>query len=180
MGRAVVWALAVTVVLAGRLAAGAAGRTTISRQAIEEAVLRAVPGVPPGTLELRGEAMATEARPQLKVDEVKFDASRQWLQARVRCRTNEICMPFYVTTTMRPEKGALTPRESALPKEPPVRLVRAGKEAMLVAASDRVRLTMPVRCLEDGEMGQRVRVRSVAGTVFAAEVVGPGQLRAEY
>lgn len=162
-----------------------AERVPIPRRLIDEAVERAAPGWNVTTLELPAPTSASEEQPQLMVDQVKVDASRNWLQARVHCRTTEICLPFYVRAALSPAT------ERALPVEGPVRaagmvaaghapwLVRVGKPATLVASGERVRLTMPVECLENGAQGERVRVRSATGAIYEADVVGAGRVSGE-
>ncbi len=170
----------VLMLLAFGAADASAERMPIPRALIEAAVARVVPGVRAQAVEVLAQASATEASPRLTVDQVKFDTSRGWMQARVRCERSEVCVPFYVAAEMpRGEVAAPVPARAGR-VTPVMWLVRAGKPAMLVATGERMRLTMPVRCLENGAQGERVHVRGAGGAVYAAEVVGPGELRAEW
>jgi len=59
----------------------------------------------------------------------------------------------------------------------PALMVNEGKPAVLVMEGPAFRMTMPVVALENGALGQQIRVRNPdSRRIITAEVVGPGQL----
>lgn len=172
-------AMGVVLLMAVMVAGARAERVPIPRSLIEAAVARAVAGVNVAAIEVPAQPVAGRADPRLTVELVRVDASRRWIEARLRCEPKPVCVPFYVTAEMGPARTAVPLMVSVPPVRPPQWLVRAGGNATLVVANDRTRLTMPVKCRENGARGQRVRVEAPGGVSYEAEVTGPGQLRAE-
>jgi hypothetical protein len=112
---------------------------------------------------------------------------RRW-EYRLRCARAEDCVPFLVWTgeswsgngkTSMAVAGLAPPKLQA-GGGIPIRLVKRGQSATLTWDQGGIRIVLPVTCLDEGGLGQSVRVQLPnAGRTLRAEVVGEGTLRAQ-
>jgi hypothetical protein len=108
---------------------------------------------------------------------------------RLRCYDHRECLPFYVLLRIPEAKpvdhgAGNTMLQPASHKRPLLentsspRVVRGGDTAILVLESAASRIRLPVICLENGVLGQKIRVASKDHQrFFAGEVVGAGILK---
>ncbi len=87
-----------------------------------------------------------------------------------------MCATSAVTIAGRLVPAAITTPGGSRPK--PIPVVRAGERATAVFLADRLRMTASVTCLERGNEGEIIRVRSQDGHVFRARISGPALLEA--
>jgi hypothetical protein len=104
------------------------------------------------------------------------DTEAGTVKAKLRCQTNTECLPFYVLVHgVDKVKKTITVAagESMLPN-----VIRGGDRATLILESSNSRMSLPVICLQNGVLGQRVRATSLdRKRVFDAEVVSAGMLK---
>ena len=85
-------------------------------------------------------------------------------KVRLRCEHPNSCLPFYVLCigdTGDASGRPIQPTRTTQPvQQPENMLVRSGKTAILVLEGDYIRMTLPVMCLQNGGLGQQVRVIS--------------------
>ena len=94
---------------------------------------------------------------------------------RVRCSDPRTGLPFLVATHSDSENRQLKPMRIAKDAA----MVRAGQKAIVEVSEGPVAASRLVICLEDGHLGQDIRVSEPGHAgVFRARVVGAGQLRA--
>ena len=107
--------------------------------------------------------------------------SQHTMKARLVCHDRSECLPFYVavqvdTPNVRegwPKVLALQPQAK---RPPPV--VRVGAEATLLLSGDKLQITIPVICLENGEIGRNIRVTTRdRKQIYKAEVVSASLLK---
>jgi hypothetical protein len=112
---------------------------------------------------------------------------RRW-EYRLRCARAEDCVPFLVWRDeglsgdgkKSTAVAGLAPQKLQAGGSVTVRLVKRGQSATLTWDQGGIRIVLPVTCLDEGELGQFVRVRlPSAGRTLRAEVVGEGTLRAQ-
>lgn len=122
---------------------------------------------------------ATQANPKLAVTKIEsLDANTT--KVRLQCEHTDVCLPFYVLVHW-PEADKAKEALSANAAHTHILLeplmVRNGKDATLIFEGQTMRMTMPVRCLQNGVRGQHIRVISKdRKKVFLARVTGPGTL----
>ncbi len=125
---------------------------------------------------------------RVEIDRVGWNYAAERLQFRVRCSRRE-CLPFLVHAKVD-RKHALHIRElvnssgSIAPRQRPMlpaklfagpTLVNAGSAAKLLLEGERLRITVPVICLERGRRGQTIRAKAVEGhRLFHVRVVDRG------
>ena len=120
----------------------------------------------------------TSAEPNPKLTATKVEAlDANTTKVRVQCERTNVCLPFYVLVhwpegTKQDSKNVTQPHILLEPL-----MVRNGKDATLIFEGQNMRMNMPVRCLQNGVRGQRIRVISKdSKKVFLARVTGPGTL----
>jgi len=141
------------------------------------------------------QVVATQGNPELMAVRADLWGSSQAM-VLMRCRNNAQCIPFYVALRW-PDAAAAAEavRNSNLPSaitgtvinsrpavqaphpaEPAV--VRRGEAATLVIEGERLRMELPVICMQDGSVGARIRVMSADRKKnYVAEVVSPKLLK---
>jgi len=141
------------------------------------------------------QAVATQENPELMAVRADLWGNSQAM-VLMRCRNSGQCIPFYVSLRW-PDAAAASQalRNSNLPSgiagtamnsrpvvhashpaEPAV--VRRGEAATLVIQGERLRLELPVICLQDGGVGARIRVMSADRKKnYVAEVVSTKLLK---
>lgn len=139
--------------------------------------------------------MAADPGPELEVQGMEWDLGHHGLQVRLGCVRKALCSSFLVRVPIvhallegklhrpflvpaRPHPA--TARTATKHPAGPV-LTQAGKLATLVLEGEGVRIKLKVVCLGQGRLSQQVRVRDTASrTVYVAEIMGPGLLRANF
>jgi len=122
---------------------------------------------------------ATQANPKLTASKIEsLDANTT--KVRLQCERTDVCLPFYVLIHW-PNLDKAKPVLSGTSAQPRIVLeplmVRNGKDATLIFEGQNMRMTMPVRCLQNGVRGQHIRVISKdRKKVFLVRVTGPGTL----
>ncbi len=182
-------------------AAPAASPTLVTRQEVWQAVVAALherglaePQLPRiEDLDLPVALPALAGR-KLRVASECWDEGPARTQFRLECGDPGQCLPFLVYVHVHNEDKGKTdvgaqaapcrlasrsrPAMEAPPKPLAKPTVRAGDRAIAVFASDRLRITASVTCLERGREGEIIRVRGEEGQVFRARISGPALLEA--
>lgn len=139
-------------------------------------------------LQWSGEVTSSEENPALQMESLHMDSRRQALEVRLRCVKPTACGSFLAYLRVRQPGLADWNQESAARRSGVANqpasgevLAQAGKRATLILASDAMRISVPVICLERGVLGQRVRVLDTANhRVLTAEVQGDGILQTRF
>jgi flagella basal body P-ring formation protein FlgA len=158
-------------------ALAAAPQYHLTAEQVAAAVRGAGVQVTPEKVSLLADVTATVPQPLLKVKSIEPAGSDRAV-ARVECADSSQCLPFFVAlhvgagtlgSTVLP--GAQTSRSS-------VTLVRPGERAVLLLEGPHVQITLPVICLENGALGQTIRLSSPDRRLFyTAQVASGGLLR---
>jgi hypothetical protein len=163
------------------------GATKSCAEIAEVVALTLAPGAGSGALD----CAAAHGIPQASSLEVlRTDWNvrlRRW-EYRLRCVRAEDCVPFLVWSgDGRSGDGKTSTTVAGL--APPTlqaggsiaaRLVKRGQTATLTWDQGGIRIVLPVTCLDEGGLGQFVRVQLPnAGRTLRAEVVGEATLRAQ-
>jgi len=163
------------------------GRFPISPDQVAEAIVAA--GVPVGAAQVRflSEVSALGQDADVRVMNIARWLGNEW-KVELRCQDHRACLPFYVL--IQPESAAAFDAMSALARRgtamrrdvsrlaTPQILMRNGDRATLLFEKPTVRITMPVICLQNGNLGQTIRVESTDHTqFFKAEIVKSGLLK---
>jgi len=160
-------------------------RTPISRERILSALDASGIHITPDQMEQLSSVTAAEPKSRLKVVSVEvLDGESD--KVRLQCEQPNTCLPFYVLLHWgRPGVGQSTlpgrqnARQDGRTTQPTLQpkdiLVRSGKAAVLVFEADFLRMTLPVMCLQNGGLGQQVRVlNKETKRTYLARVTGQG------
>jgi len=147
-------------------AVAASGHVTISAEQVAAAINGAGMKVSADQVELLTNVVATDSAPELKVESME-----RWGDHRMKFRLNCVkageCLPFFVA--VRWSQAEATPpvfadhssTASTWPKpDSNSFVVRAGTPATLLLDGDHIHIQLPVVCLENGAIGQTIRVAS--------------------
>jgi hypothetical protein len=144
------------------------------------------------SLPVRGGAGA-----DLLLDSVKWNHVAHGFDCRVRCGAGE-CLPFLVqiradaakSLRIRERLASFARQNDTQPAAAGTNhavgnvkktLVRPGTHARLLLERDHVRIVLPVVCLERGERGRRIRVRTMEGNrIFRATVASAETLTSSF
>jgi len=133
---------------------------------------------------------ADAENPALEVTGIEWDGRRQSAQVYVRCQRPELCGHFLVHMELPTAAAGPEPRERPARSSPskeaagadnpdPAVLIKPGQSAMLVIEDGRMRMALPVICLQGGVGNQLIRVFDrQSRRVFRAQVVGKNLLHA--
>lgn len=141
-----------------------------------------------GSIDLSGSTFSwptdittTKANPELEVRSVNQDPSTKRLQFHLRCKESHACPDFVVSS--QPPLGAIaqtkshdlvrvaTKNASVAQGDAPI-LVQAGRRMALLMQGDGIQISAQVVCLQNGRMGETIRVRQIGSAhVFRAEVM---------
>jgi hypothetical protein len=103
-------------------------------------------------------------------------------KVRMRCQNNE-CLPFYVllrgVNFSEEQTRQQFPRRIVNQVNPKSRrVVRSGERVTLIVEGKDLRITLPVICLQNGALGQKIRVSSSDHKkIYIAEVTQAGLLK---
>ena len=159
----------------------ASSRSTISPAHVAEAITQAGMNVRADQVEIL--SAVGSAHSDARLDVVRIARlNKDSLKVRMRCETNSECLPFYVllhgkTTEEISGLKRLLEKAPAAPKATrPV--VRGGESATLIVQTRDMQMTLPVICLQNGRLGERIKVASPdRKRTFNAEVVKAGLVR---
>ncbi len=116
-----------------------------------------------------------------------YDRTLHSWEFLVRCAHTSDCVPFLVRWPQPATKNSLLPDQLAPPQasSPRVKsggrqysLLRPGQAVTLVWDQDGIRVVLPAICLDGGNVGESIRVRTTTGgRVLRAEIVNQSLLR---
>jgi hypothetical protein len=161
-------------------AAYASGRVAIATDRIASAISAAGLPISPQQVTLLSEVQATTNLPALKVESMERLGDRRTM-VRLSCATTEQCLPFFVAVrgNNRSEQlpGTTAPTQRAKHSSEAV-VMHSGSTATLLLDGDRIHIQLAVVCLENGAVGQTIRVASKDRKMtYQAEVVDGTILR---
>jgi Chaperone for flagella basal body P-ring formation len=131
-------------------------RTPISRDWILGVLETSGINITPDQMEQLSTVTAVGPKPRLKVVSVEvLDGESD--KVRLQCQQPNTCLPFFVLLHWG-QPGRQNGRTTQPAQQPENILVRSGKAAVLVFEGDFLRMTLPVMCLQNGGLGQQVRV----------------------
>ncbi len=151
-------------------AAAATGRDAITPEQIAAAISGAGVTISAKQVTLLTEVVARTSAPVLRVQSMEpLDGHR--MKVRLDCTNIAECVPFYVTIHGSDEGPAQPSPITPLQVWPPARIapvkteasslvLRAGSPATLLLEGDHMHIQLPVVCLENGAIGQTIRVAS--------------------
>lgn len=164
-------------------AAGAPARYTISAEQVSTAISDAGMPVSAAQVKLLAQVRATTDAPKLKVESIQRSGNA--VIVRMECGDSAQCLPFFVKAELNQNAAPETapslnlqafPNIPCAASRPPV--IRAGAQAVLLLESERVHIRIPVVCIENGALGQKVRVRASGNRqLYMAEVVDAASLK---
>lgn len=126
------------------------------------------------------DVVATSNAPRLRVRSIEKSADHA-LMVRLECESSDQCIPFYARIRGAENNGTaislplLQVPDASQPKAPQV---KKGSSAILLLDGEHVHVRLSVICLENGALGQKIRV--AAGDprqIFLAEVVNQNMLK---
>lgn len=163
---------------------------------VSAAVLRAHPELTGGVFELPVSVEAREPEPVLRAGPLQtwpttaHEAMGSVMLGRVRlqCQSSAVCLPFYVLVhlsdaskaALRAAKSSqfLTNAVATTAKADGTHALHHGTRVHLLIDSGLLHLRIPVVCLQDGDLGNPIRVQSVDRRVtYLATVVDPFTVR---
>jgi hypothetical protein len=176
-------ALIVAVAL-GFPAAAASAQNPIAREQIAAALSSAGMNATPEQVVLLTNVVATTRAPALKVESAELWSDHR-IKVRLSCVRSEECLPFFVAVrgsqpqAVSPVIADASPAASLPAKPVPDALViRSGGRAILLIEGDHIHIQLPVICLQNGAVGQTIRVTSLDHReTYAAQVDENGTLR---
>lgn len=174
-------ALIVAVAL-GFLAASASAQKAIATDQIAAALSSAGLNATPEQIVLLSNVVATTSAPALKVDSAELWSDHR-IKVRLSCVKSEECLPFFVAVRGTQPQAPVSANTSPAPTLPanPVPnalVIRSGGRATLLLEGDHIHIRLPVICLQNGEVGQTIRVTSLDHhQTYAAQVDANGTLR---
>jgi hypothetical protein len=147
-------------------AVAASGRVAITTEQVATAINAAGMKVSADQIELLTEVVATNSAPALKVESMERWGDHR-MKLRLDCVKAQECLPFFVAVQWSQAKA--TPPASAEHSSSALFLakpdshsfaVRTGSPAILLLDGDHIHIQLPVVCLENGVIGQTIRVAS--------------------
>lgn len=161
-------------------AAAAPARNPITTAQIADAIGASGAKVTPQQVTLLAEVVATTANPALRVQSVERWGDGR-MMVRLECASSDQCLPFLVAvrltneTEARPLLANAGRSPGAVSHAKPassVYVLRNGSPAILVLDGEHMHIQLTVICLENGAVGQTVRVTSSDHLrTYTAEVV---------
>jgi Chaperone for flagella basal body P-ring formation len=116
-----------------------------------------------------------------------LDTHTDWV--RLACRRAQECLPFFILlhrsdrhtepelrTFVSAAKSAPARRKTHAPA-----LIRAGSRVTMILQTGAAQITTPAICLDNGDLGSRVRVTNLATRqVMTAEIIDQGLVRSAF
>jgi hypothetical protein len=166
-------------------AASQSNRFSITRDQVATAVNRAGMQVSAGQVTLLSNVVSTTGDPALKVESVEKWSDRK-IMVRLECANLGECLPFIVA--VRPS-GAVPEQLTLSAQFKPASFsgklrgseaIRAGATAVLLLEGSHVHVQLSVVCLENGSIGQSIRVATRDRRLtFTAEILSDSTLRGQ-
>lgn len=156
----------------------------ITAAQVAQAITRTGMQVTPAQVTLLSNVVAATPAPVLQVRSVNFE-SRHRITARLVCAESQQCLPFIVAVRLKSQGRAPVAQPNAsVPQPAPVRslpqrpAVRWGSRAVLLLVAPHMQIRVPVICMQNGSVGQTIRVTSADHReTYSAQVVSSGFLR---
>jgi hypothetical protein len=147
-------------------AVAASARNTITAEQVAAAINGAGMKVSADQVMLLADVMATDSSPKLKVESMERWGDHQ-MKFRLDCVKAGECLPFFVAvrwSQAEPVPSVFADHSStAISLAKPDSnsfIVRAGSPAVLLLEGDHIHIQLPVVCLQNGAIGQTIRVAS--------------------
>jgi len=147
-------------------AVAASGRVAITTEQVATAINAAGMKVSADQIELLTEVVATNSAPALKVESMERWGDHR-MKLRLDCVKAQECLPFFVAVQWSqakaiPSVSAEHSSSAFFAAKPDSNsfIVRAGSPAVLLLDGDHIHIRLPVVCLENGALGQTIRVAS--------------------
>lgn len=164
--------------------AAAVGRYPITNAQVSAAIDSTGTPVTPEQVTLLSDVVSSTPAPQLRIQTVERTNNEQ-LMVRVACETPEQCLPFMVTLHANLETAAhlqglyaSTSPSRMTAAAPGQVVIRNGAQAVLLLDGKHVHIKIPVITLENGSIGQRIRVAEKDSRLtYMAVVVNSGVLQ---
>jgi hypothetical protein len=161
-------------------AVAASGRVTITAEQVAAAINGAGMKVSADQVVLLTDVVATGSAPKLKVESMERWGDHQ-MKFRLDCVKAGECLPFFVAVRWSqaesvPPVFADHSSTAILLAKPDSNslIVRAGSPAVLLLDGDHIHIQLPVVCLENGAIGQTIRVASTDRRQTYTAQVGDG------
>lgn len=179
------WIAAVAIVLP---AAAATGRHAITTGQIAAAIRGAGVAISAKQITLLTGVVARTGSPVLRVQSMEPLGGHR-MKVRLECANIEECVPFYVAIDGNGESSGESLPVTPAPGRTPAHIarvgtgaktpvMRAGSPAILLLDGDQMQIQLPVVCLENGAIGQTIRVASMdRRQIYTAQVFDGGILR---
>ncbi|HLH08487.1 MAG TPA: hypothetical protein VKW78_14700 [Terriglobales bacterium] len=168
---------------------GATAFVPISRARIAEALqakFGAIGSIPititPAELEIPTAVVARIREPRLLVDSLLQRPGTDQLAARMHCVPSADCIPFLVLLRLPQTERILVQQavEQGQKRRPGAIVVPAGTHPTLLLDHGDIHISMRVRSLQFGRVGERVRVSADAiQKIYAARVIAEDLVRVE-
>lgn len=166
-------------------AASQSKRFSITRDQVAAAINGSGMQVSAGQVTLLSNVVSATGSPALKVESVE-KWGEQKLMVRLECANPGECLPFIVTVRPSggiPEPLGLSPQlrpASFSAKTRGTDAIRAGSAAVLFLEGPHVHIQLSVVCLENGSIGQSIRVATRDRRLtFTAEILSDSTLRGQ-
>lgn len=165
--------------------AAQSNRFFITQDQVATAISVAGMQVSAGQVTLLSNVVSATGNPVLKVGSLEKWGDQK-VMVRLECVTPGECLPFIVAVRLsgaEQERLALSSQlqpvySSAKPRGSDT--IRAGSTAVLFLEGPHVQIQLPVVCLENGLIGQRIHVATRDRRLtFMAEIVGDSALRGQ-
>ena len=147
-------------------AVAASARNTITAEQVAAAINGAGMKVSADQVVILADVMATDSSPKLKVESMERWGDHQ-MKFRLDCVKAGECLPFFVAvrwSQAEPVPSVFADHSStAISLAKPDSnsfIVRAGSPAVLLLEGDHIHIQLPVVCLQNGAIGQTIRVAS--------------------
>jgi|GEM_PF-7052541 Flagellar basal body P-ring biosynthesis protein len=155
---------------------------TLTTAEIAAALNRAGVEVTPDRVALLADVVASTPEPALRVRSVEKNGGKQ-IVARLECENSQECLPFFVG--VKPTPGEAVVLAAANPR-PAITtftatnsvVMRTGTSVTLQLDGAHVHITIPVICLENGAVGQTIRVTDKnRRLIYRAQVMDSGLVK---
>jgi hypothetical protein len=166
-------------------AVAAPGRAAVTTEQVAAAISGTGVSVLPEQVTLLTNVTTKSDSPALNVHSIEPWGDHR-MKVRMECASQEECLPFYVSVRLDQQNGAIAAANLSNQVAANVRpnrdaksfALRAGSRATLLLDGGHVHIRLSVVCLENGDVGQKIRVESKdPRQTYVAEVVDGGILR---
>ena len=178
-----IFALIVAIAL-GLPAVAASAQNAIATEQIAAALSSAGMNATPDQVVLLSRVVATTSAPKLKVESAELWSDHR-IKVRLSCVKQEECLPFFVAVRGGQSQAALpviadSSSAAILQAKPDSNapVMRVGRHATLLLEGGHIHIQLTVICLQNGAIGQTIRVASLdRKQTYVAQVDGNSTLR---